>query len=94
MATKQKKQDKVPAVSTRQAAAQTVSTSSPSRLSRLIRYFEDSRTELDKVSWPTRKEVRLTTFAVLALVVVMACFLGVSDLLFAKLSKIILSIRI
>lgn len=94
MSIKQKKQDKASTGTARQGGAQAAAVSSPSKVNKLIRYFEDSRTELDKVSWPTRKEVRLTAFAVLALVVVMACFLGVSDLLFAKLSKVILSIRI
>jgi preprotein translocase subunit SecE len=42
-------------------------------------YFEESRAEMKKVTWPTRAEVRVTTLAVLILVVVMSLFLGVID---------------
>ncbi|MDR2504143.1 MAG: preprotein translocase subunit SecE [Deltaproteobacteria bacterium] len=42
-------------------------------------YFEESKAELKKVTWPTKAEVRVTTLAVLILVVIMALFLGVID---------------
>ncbi len=55
-------------------------------------YFEESRLELKKVSWPSRKEIKVTTLAVLILVVVMSIFLGVLDLGLVKLSELILSL--
>jgi preprotein translocase subunit SecE len=62
-----------------------------SRIRSLIRYFEDARSELGKVSWPTVKEVRVTSFAVLVLVVLMSLFLGLADFLFANLMDVILT---
>jgi preprotein translocase subunit SecE len=58
----------------------------------LVKYFEDSRVELGKVSWPTRKEVRVTSLAVLALVVVMAIFLGIADLILSRVMSSIIAI--
>jgi len=85
MTTKQKKPDK-----TEQAAA--AADRSPSKVQTLVKYFEDSRVELGKVSWPTRKEVKTTSIAVLALVVVMAIFLGIADVILSKIMSSILSI--
>ena len=42
-------------------------------------YFEESRVEIKKVTWPTKAEVRVTTLAVLILVFIMAILLGVID---------------
>jgi len=64
----------------------------PSKVQELISYFENAKVELGKVSWATRKEVRVTSIAVLALVVVMAIFLGLVDLMLSKLSEFILSL--
>lgn len=86
MAAKQKKQEKV-----EQAAAVAVDRS-PSKIQALGRYFEDAKTELGKVSWPTRKEVKVTSIAVLILVVVMSIFLGIADLILSKVMESILSI--
>ena len=86
MTTKQKKPDKA-----EQAAAATVDRS-PSKIQALVKYFEDSKVELGKVSWPTRKEVKVTSIAVLALVVFMAIFLGIADLILSKIMASILSI--
>lgn len=86
MAAKQKKQEKA-----EQAAAVAVDRS-PSKIQALGRYFEDAKTELGKVSWPTRKEVKVTSIAVLILVVVMSIFLGIADLILSKVMESILSI--
>ncbi len=42
-------------------------------------YARESKEELQKVTWPTRKETIQTTAAVFAFVFVMAVFLWVSD---------------
>lgn len=93
MATKQKKQEKAPATGGKnQAAAVAISTEqSTSKVQSLFTYFEDAKTELGKVSWPTKKEVKATSVAVLILVVVMCFFLGIVDLLLAKIIESILS---
>lgn len=55
-------------------------------------YFEESKIELKKVTWPTKAEVKVTTFAVLILVVVMSIFLGIVDFGLANLIKLITSL--
>lgn len=87
MAAKQKKQDKSGVKPQAVAPEKGVS-----KIQALAQYFEDAKTELGKVSWPTKKEVRVTSLAVLILVVVMSFFLGIVDLILAKVVESILSI--
>lgn len=54
-------------------------------------YLTESKAEIKKVTWPTKKEARVTSIAVLVLVVVMAIFLGVVDLGMTKIIELILS---
>lgn len=53
---------------------------------RLVRYFKETRAELRKVHWPTRKEARNLTLIVLSVTVLMSIFLGLLDLFYAWLS--------
>jgi preprotein translocase subunit SecE len=55
-------------------------------------YLRDTRGELRKVSWPTRKQATNLTLIVLAVTVAMAIFLGAVDLLFATLISFIVSL--
>ncbi|OGT21584.1 MAG: preprotein translocase subunit SecE [Gammaproteobacteria bacterium RBG_16_57_12] len=43
-------------------------------------FFKESRTELRKVVWPTRKETVQTTLIVLAMVIVVAIILWILDM--------------
>jgi preprotein translocase subunit SecE len=61
------------------------------RLAQFRDYFEQSKAELKKVTWPTRKETVATSIAVVVLVVVMALFLGLVDMGLAKAIEKILS---
>ena len=54
-------------------------------------YVEASRAELRKVTWPTLKETRKATLAVLGFVAVMAIVLGLIDLGLSSLVNVILS---
>ncbi len=54
-------------------------------------YLEESKAEIKKVNWPTKKEARVTSIAVLVLVAVMAVFLGLVDLGWTKIIELILS---
>ena len=94
MATKQKKQDKtLPASGGRSAGAIAVPAEpGASKIRALGQYFEDAKAELGKVSWPTRKEIKATSIAVLILVVIMSIFLGIVDILLAKIVAGILSV--
>ncbi len=48
---------------------------------RLWRFFQDARTELRKVVWPTRTETLQTTLIVLVIVALVAVFLWLLDML-------------
>ncbi len=54
-------------------------------------YLELSRVEFRKVTWPSAKETRTTSLAVLAFVVAMAIFLGLVDLGLSELISLILA---
>jgi preprotein translocase subunit SecE len=45
----------------------------------LVTFFEESRSELRKVTWPTRQETLNLTGAVIAMTVGLAAFLGIID---------------
>jgi preprotein translocase subunit SecE len=56
----------------------------------IVRYFRETRVELGKVSWPTRREALNLTGIVLAVTVAMAIFLGSMDFLFTQLFELII----
>ena len=62
--------------------------SAPKRFFTVARQFlVDSRGELKKVTWPTRKELLSTTGVVIILVLLIAFFLGIVDLGLVKIIK-------
>ena len=73
-------------------AAKSSSSESPSKVRAFGQYFEDAKTELGKVSWPTKQEIKATSIAVLILVTVMSVLLGIVDLVLTKIVEAILSI--
>ena len=58
---------------------------------RVVRYLKETRAELRKVTWPTRREATNLSLIVLAVTVAMALFLGAIDFLFATLMQFIVS---
>ncbi|HXF82645.1 MAG TPA: preprotein translocase subunit SecE, partial [bacterium] len=59
--------------------------SGPPILERIRRYFREVRVELAKVEWPSRQEVTAMTIVVVVVLLVMAAYLGLWDLLFSWL---------
>jgi len=53
-------------------------------------FFESVKLELEKVTWPTRKETIATTGVVIVIVVLISFYLGACDLVLAKLLRLIL----
>ena len=43
------------------------------------KFLVDVRTEMGKVSWPTRNELRGSTMVVIVTVIIMAIFIGLVD---------------
>ncbi len=46
----------------------------------VVKYFREAKVELEKVSWPTRKDTIMYSTLVFALSVATAAFIGVLDL--------------
>ena len=58
--------------------------------SKLGKYIKDSKSELKKVVWPTKKDVKNYTLLVIGFSLGMACFLGIIDFGLSEVIKIIL----
>jgi preprotein translocase subunit SecE len=56
----------------------------------VVRYFKETRAELRKVNWPTRRQAINLTLIVLAVTAFMAALLGVIDWLFSQLFSLII----
>lgn len=56
-----------------------------------IKFFQEVKTELSKVSWPNRQTVLKLTLVVIGVSVVVAIYLGGLDIIFAKAVETILS---
>ena len=54
-------------------------------------FLKEVRTELSKVSWPSKEQSTRLTLIVIAATVVAALFLGAFDLIFTKLTEFIIS---
>lgn len=55
----------------------------------IIKYMKETRAELRKVTWLSRKEALNLTAIVVIVTVAMAAFLGMADYLFSKLFSLI-----
>lgn len=56
-------------------------------LARIKKFFEESRTELRHVNWPTREEAIRLTAIVISLSLGLALFLGLFDYIFTNVIK-------
>ncbi len=59
-------------------------------MQKLTAFFEAVKLELEKVTWPTRKETLATSGVVVLIVVLISFYLGACDLVLAKLLHLIL----
>lgn len=57
---------------------------------RFVQYLRNSRAELGRVTWPTRKEVVQSTQATLLFVIITSIFLLVADVTLGNLIKLII----
>lgn len=55
----------------------------------LVRYFQDTREELRKVTWPSQEEITRLTLIVLGATVASALFLGLLDFIFQRLAGLL-----
>lgn len=54
---------------------------------KIKKFFDESRTEIRHVNWPTREEAIRLTSVVIVLSLILAAFLGLSDYGFTNLVK-------
>ena len=60
-------------------------------ITELVQYLKDSKGELKKVTWPSRRATLGLTWVVLLTVFIISLYLGIVDLGLTKLIKFILS---
>ncbi len=63
----------------------------PGFFQRAIEFFREVKVELNKVTWPTRKQTTGTTIVVIVFVFIVAAFLGVFDYSLSKLVQVVLT---
>jgi preprotein translocase subunit SecE len=56
----------------------------------IAKYFKETKAELQKVVWPSRKEATNLSLIVLAVMVAMSIGLGLVDFAFARLFSLII----
>jgi len=59
-------------------------------MNKALQFVSQAKAELKKVTWPTRKQTLASTGVVMVIVVIMALYLGIIDLILAKVVKFIL----
>ena len=59
-------------------------------VSKAIQFLSEVKGEVKKVTWPSKKEAMGGTAVVLVVVLIMAVFLGVVDLLLSKIIEALL----
>ena len=59
-------------------------------MQKLIQYLSDSKQELRKVNWPTKKQALNYTLAVIVFSLAVSLFLGLLDIGFAYIIKLII----
>jgi preprotein translocase subunit SecE len=60
-------------------------------VTKAIQFLSEVRSEVKRVTWPTKKEAMGGTAVVLVVVFIMALFLGLVDLLLSKIIGVIFS---
>ncbi len=58
---------------------------------KIVSFIKDVRTEMARVTWPTRKELQSSTTVVVVIVLVVSFYLGVVDAILSRAVKLILS---
>ena len=61
-----------------------------SMMAKAIQFLSEVKSEVKKVTWPSKKEAMAGTAVVLMVVLIMAIFLGVVDLLLSKIVEALL----
>jgi preprotein translocase subunit SecE len=57
-----------------------------------VQFIQEVRQEVAKVTWPTRKEVWITTLAVLVMVALSSIFFMIADMIMAQFVSFVLGL--
>jgi preprotein translocase subunit SecE len=55
-----------------------------------VKFLKEVQTELNQVTWPTRKEVIRLTGAVVLISLIVGAYIGALDLVFTKLVQLVI----
>ena len=55
----------------------------------IIKFFKETKSELKKVSWPTRKQLLHNTLIILIFIIITSVILSVLDIGFSNLFKLL-----
>lgn len=58
-------------------------------IERIKTYFSDTRTELKKVTWPSRRDLRESTQVVIISTLIVTVFVGVVDQVLSRIIKLV-----
>ena len=72
------------------AAVQEIAVQSRGRLVRLTRFLREVRSEMKKITWPSKQELTANTIVVLVSVFFAATLIWIIDGFFAQILKVIL----
>lgn len=57
---------------------------------KIVNFFHEVRIELEKVSWPEKRVLKVTTGVIVFFMLVFALYLGIIDIIFSKTISIFL----
>ncbi len=63
--------------------------SKTSFISKIQKYFKDTKSELKKVTWPTKEQLKQNTTVIIVFIILIGIFLFVFDLGFSKLISLL-----
>jgi preprotein translocase subunit SecE len=56
---------------------------------RIVTFFNETKTELKKVTWPSRDELKQSTRVVIIATFMMAIFIGIVDQILSRIIKLV-----
>jgi len=59
-------------------------------MGKIIKFLQEVKAELKKVSWSTKDELVASTTVVIVTVIMMACYIGIVDFILARLMGFII----
>ena len=61
-------------------------------MAKLVKYLKDTKSELKKVTWPSRKQIKNNTGIILVFIIIVAVFLFVCDTAFGWLGRTLINL--